>query len=91
MNAVDYTFGSEPRVLFLFNPFGAESVARILYNLQASLIAAPRQAFVVYVNPRFEAFARRATFLTKVKKGGDWWRPWGRYVIYEASAQALRG
>ena len=90
MNAVDYTFGSEPLVLFLFNPFGAESVARILYNLKSSLIAAPRQAFVVYVNPRFGALARRATFLKEVKKGGDWWRPWGRYVVYEASVQALR-
>jgi Histone methylation protein DOT1 len=88
MNAVDYTFGPEPLVLFLFNPFGEDSVSRILANLKSSLIAAPRQAFVVYINPRFETLARNAGFLRRVRKGGVWWRPWGRYVIYEASTDA---
>ena len=88
MNAVDYTFGPEPLVLFLFNPFGEDSVSRILANLKSSLIAAPRQAFVVYINPRFETLTRNAGFLRRVRKGGVWWRPWERYVIYEASTDA---
>jgi hypothetical protein len=85
MNAIEYTFGPEPLVLFLFNPFGRDSVRRILASLEASLSATPREAFVVYVNPRFESSARSAHFLRRVKKGGAWWRPWGRYVIYAAS------
>jgi hypothetical protein len=76
MNAIEYTFGPEPLVLFLFNPFGMESVRSILASLEA---------FVVYVNPRFESSARSAHFLRMVRKGGAWWRPWGHYVIYAAS------
>ena len=84
MNAVEYTFGPEPLVLFLFNPFGRDSVRRILASLEASLSATPRQAFVVYINPRFEALARSAHFLRRVRKGGAWWRPRSRYVVYAA-------
>jgi hypothetical protein len=85
MNAIEYTFGPEPLVLFLFNPFGRDSVRRILASLEASLSATPREAFVVYVNPRFESSARSAHFLRRVRKGGAWWRPWSRYVVYAAS------
>lgn len=85
MDAVEYKFGPEPLVLFLFNPFGRDSLSRILANLEASLGATPREAFVVYINPRFKALARSARFLRRVRRGGVWWRPWGRYVIYEAS------
>ena len=70
INAVEYVFPPDPLVLFLFNPVGKDSIGRILANLEASLRAAPREAFVVYINPRFEALARRAPFLRKVKKGG---------------------
>jgi hypothetical protein len=72
-------------VLFLFNPFGSNSVRSILASLEASLNATPREAFVVYVNPRFESSARSAPFLRRVRKGGAWWRPWSRYVVYAAS------
>jgi hypothetical protein len=84
MNALEYSFGPEPLVLFLFNPFGRDSVRRILANLEASLRATPREAFVIYVNPRFGALAQNAPFLRRVKKGGAWWRPWSRYTIYAA-------
>ena len=86
MNAIEYTFGPEPLVLFLFNPFGRDFVRTILASLDASLSAMPREAFVVYINPRFEALARSSHFLQRVRKGGVWWRPWSRYVIYAASA-----
>jgi hypothetical protein len=80
MNALEYTFGPEPVVLFLFNPFGKASIRKILASLEASLTATPRQAFVVYVNPRFESSAQSFHFLRRVRKGGTWWRPWARYV-----------
>ena len=86
MNAVAYTFGPEPLVLFLFNPFGRDSVQRILASLEMSLNARPREAYVVYINARFGVLMRRARFLRKMRKGGAWWRPWSRYVIYAASA-----
>jgi hypothetical protein len=89
MNAIEYTFGPEPLVLFLFNPFGRDSVRSILASLEASLSATPRQAYVVYVNPRFESSARSSHFLRRVRKGGAWWRPWGRYVVYAASVDSI--
>jgi hypothetical protein len=85
MNAIEYTFGPEPLVLFLFNPFGKDSIRTILTSLEASLNTTPRQAFVVYVNPRFESSAQSAHFLRRVTKGGAWWRPWARYVVYTTS------
>src|SRR5262249_5690104 len=45
MNAAEYTFGPEPLVLFLFNPFGRDTIRSILAGLEASLNAAPRDAY----------------------------------------------
>jgi len=90
MNAAEYTFGPEPLVLFLFNPFGRDTIRSILAGLEASLNATPREAYVIYANPRFEALMRGAHFLRMVKKGGAWYRPWSRYVVYAASSQLAR-
>jgi hypothetical protein len=89
MNATDYTFGPEPLMLFLSNPFGRDTIQRIFANLETSLCAMPREAYLIYVNPRFEALARRAHFLRMVRKGGTRWRPWSRYVVYAAETQGV--
>lgn len=81
MNAADYAFAPGPLVLFLYNPFGGGTIRRVIANLAASLRATPREAYVIYVNPRFEAALRSAPFLRKVSRGGPWWRPWRRYII----------
>ena len=86
MNAAEYTFEPEPLVLFLFNPFGKDTIRSILAGLEASLKAKRREAYVIYVNPRFEALVRNAHFLRRVRKGGAWWRPWRRYVVYAAAS-----
>jgi hypothetical protein len=83
-DAADYVFEAEPLVLFLFNPFGRESIRGVLANLEASLIASPREAYLIYINPRFEILVRNAPFLRKVRSCRAWWRPWSRYVIYAA-------
>lgn len=38
-------------VLFLFNPFGAEVMRGLLDNFRASLLQAPRDATIIYLNP----------------------------------------
>jgi SAM-dependent methyltransferase len=86
MNAVDYVFGQEPLVLFLYDPVGRETFQSILANLEASLSATPREAFVVYIFPQSEALLRSCHFLRRVRKDGAWWQPWNRYVVYAASA-----
>jgi hypothetical protein len=86
MNVVDYDFGQEPLVLFLADPFGRETVRSVVANLEASLSATPREAFVVYIYPQFEDLLRSSRFLRKVREGGPRWRPWSRYVVYAASS-----
>ena len=82
MNAADYAFGPEPLVLFLANPFGRASIARVLARLADSLNTTPREVYVIYVNPWFEALLQGTGVLRRVGRGGAWWRPWNRYVIY---------
>jgi hypothetical protein len=91
MNASEYTFGPEPLVLFLSNPFGRETTRRVLSNLEASVVAMPRDAYLVYVNPRFEELMQNSPFLRRVRKVGAWWRPWSRYVIYSALPNVRTG
>lgn len=89
MNALDYTYGNEPLVLFLFDPFGREILADVIANLEASLRASPREAYVVYVYPQYEDLLQNSTALRKIKHGGPRWQPWSQYVIYAALSVAL--
>ena len=90
MNVVDYAYGPEPLVLFLFDPFGRETLRSVIANLEASLRATPREAFVVYIHPQFEDVLQSSRVLRRVKEGGPPWRPWSRYVVYAASAAKRR-
>jgi SAM-dependent methyltransferase len=90
MDVVDYEYGPEPVVLFLFDPFGRETLRSVVANLEASLKEKPREAYVVYVYPQFEDVLQSSRVLRKVREGGPQWRPWSRYVVYAAS-EAARG
>jgi SAM-dependent methyltransferase len=90
MNVIDYRYGRDPLVLFLFDPFGRDTLQSVVANLEASLREQPREAYVVYVYPQFEDVLQQSSALRKVREGGPPWRPWSRYVIYAASA-AHRG
>jgi Histone methylation protein DOT1 len=90
MDVADYDFGQEPLVLFLFDPFGRETLQRVIGNLEASLRTRPRDVSVVYVHPQFEDVLGSSGFLRKVREGGPPWRPWSRYVVYTASSAERR-
>jgi hypothetical protein len=87
MDVIDYDYGPEPPVLFLFDPFGRETLQGVIAKLEASLIARPRDAYVVYVYPQFEDVLQASRVLRKVGEGGPPLRPWSRYVVYAASAE----
>lgn len=89
MDALDYVYGEEPLVLFLFDPFGREILQDVIANLEASLRACPREAYVVYVYPQYEDLLQNRTILQKIKHGGPKWQPWSQYAIYAASPAAL--
>jgi SAM-dependent methyltransferase len=82
-NAAAFAFPAVPLVLFMFNPFGEETIRHVLENLALSLRSAPRQAFFVYVNDRtvdmrrFDAVAVSTNFLRRTTTTD-------RYSIYEA-------
>jgi SAM-dependent methyltransferase len=90
MNVVDYEYGPAPPVLFLFDPFGRETLRSVVANLEASLRENPRDAYVVYVYPQFEDVLQDSPVLRKVGDGGPPLRPWSRYVVYAASGTGGR-
>jgi len=49
--ATRYNFPPEPTVLYMFNPFGAEVMGRLVENLQASLNKYPRPVLIIYHYP----------------------------------------
>ncbi len=85
MDALDYAYGDEPLVLFLFDPFGREILERVIAKLEASLKAKPREAYIVYVYPQYEDLLQTSPSLRKVQAGGPKWQPWSQYVVYSAS------
>ena len=87
MDALDYDYGNEPLVLFLFDPFGREIMERVVANLEASLRSKPREAYIVYVYPQYEDLLQGSSVLQKVKIGGPKWQPWSQYVVYSACPQ----
>jgi hypothetical protein len=88
MDALDYSYGDGPFVLFLFDPFGREILQDIINNLEASLRARPREAYVVYVYPQYEDLLQKSSILHRVRVGGPKWQPWSQYVVYAASMVA---
>jgi predicted RNA methylase len=81
-NAPAFTFPPDPFVLFMFNPFGDETIKRVLENLAASLRLVPRQAFVIFVYAkrldmqRFDILAGSTNVLCRTATTD-------RYAIYE--------
>jgi SAM-dependent methyltransferase len=91
MDALDYAYGDEPLVLFLFDPFGREILQEAIANLEASLKAKPREVYVVYVYPQFEDVLQKSPLLRKTSGGGPKWQPWSQYVVYAAGSRPDQG
>ena len=51
-NAKEFVFPEGKLVLYMFNPFGAETMRAVLANLQASLARQPRHVVVILLWPR---------------------------------------
>jgi hypothetical protein len=66
MDAAAYGLPPGPLVLFFFNPFGADVMARVIDNLRRSLQEQPRPVVVLYPTPVQDALWAREPFLEKV-------------------------
>lgn len=63
-DVVAYPFVGDEAVVFMFNPFTASVMSRVLDNLTASLEAQPRRLLILYHNPRLSpVIAQRARFI----------------------------
>jgi len=51
MDATEFDFPREALVVFLYNPFGPEVIARVAQRLLDSYVAYPRPVYVLYINP----------------------------------------
>lgn len=52
-------------IYYLFNPFGAETLAAVISNIRASLHDRPRRVQLIYVNPVHEEVLRACGWLNK--------------------------
>ncbi|MFM2422514.1 MAG: hypothetical protein RL291_1044, partial [Pseudomonadota bacterium] len=88
MDALTYPISDEPFVLFLFDPFSREILEKVVANVEASLKAKPREAYIVYVYPQFEDILQRSTVFARTNVGTPRFQPWSQYVVYATSAAA---
>ena len=81
IDALDFKYPTKPTIVFLFNPFMEDVMIRFLNNLNKSLEEAPRQVWVVYVNPT----ERQAFEKTKIFKKFYQDLKSDNFLIYQAT------
>jgi SAM-dependent methyltransferase len=79
-DVVDFPFPSAPSVLYLYNPFGPETLTAVLGNLERSLSQDPRDVVVAYVSPVHSSQLDRCTFLERIPSRSRKW------AIYRSTA-----
>jgi SAM-dependent methyltransferase len=57
-DVLDFDFPAEPLVLYLFHPFGAETMRALLSKVARSIAEKPRDIILMYVNPEHEEVIR---------------------------------
>jgi hypothetical protein len=65
MDAATYPLPPVPLVLFFFNPFGQEVMARVIDNVTRSYAEHPRELFVFYATPVLDELWAQVPFLVK--------------------------
>jgi 16S rRNA G966 N2-methylase RsmD len=61
--------------IFLFNPFGEQTLKHVVNVICRSIVERPRPVEVVYVNPAYDSVFEQHPLFERVER---WrWRPWG--------------
>lgn len=84
-DAAEVELPREPLVLYLFNPFQARVMARLLLSLKHSLQATPRDAWLIYYNPQLGYMLEAVTWLERVSYGRGFHQ--GDYGIWRARGE----
>jgi hypothetical protein len=65
-DATEFSFPTDPIVLFLFNPFPESGLRRVIANLEKVLLEHPRKIYAIYHNPVLEHVLRESSALKKI-------------------------
>jgi predicted RNA methylase len=71
-DAADYRFPPEPTVVFLFNPFGADTLRTVLANLETSLTQTPRRLVIAYFHAVHRDVLDASPVLRRTSDTPDW-------------------
>lgn len=76
-DAARYHFPCEPLVVYLYNPFGPETLSMVVANLEATLREQPRDLHIVYVQPEHRDVVDASKAFAPIHERS-------RFVIYAA-------
>lgn len=76
-DASRFAFPADPTLLYLFNPFPRHVWRDMLANLHGSLLAAPRQVYLIYHNPVHQDIVAAESWLQELARNH-------RFVTYKA-------
>ncbi len=83
IDAAEYTIPNEPVICYFFDPFAPQVMAKVLDNIRRSLAAAPREIFILYLDPSHRDMMDNSAFLVPVKRTAE-------YCIYNSRKAAGR-
>ena len=70
----------QPTVVYLFNPFRARQMARVLLRFKEWLASTSHDLWVIYYNPQLDYMFDKTAYLSRVARGVGY--PQGDYAIY---------
>jgi hypothetical protein len=71
-DAAEFVFPDEPTVIYLFNPFQGKVMDRVIANIERSLQSAPRDLWVIYVNPWENRKFRRSRMFETIEWNSEY-------------------
>ncbi|WP_255441682.1 class I SAM-dependent methyltransferase [Actinoplanes sp. ATCC 53533] len=71
-DAAGYDFPPDPAVMFLFNPFGEDTLRAVINNLERSLQANPRPFYIAYYNPMHQDVLDACHLIRRIRTHARW-------------------
>lgn len=72
-DAASYPLPLEPTVIYMYNPFGEQTVRDVATNLQRSWEQMPRPLLVIYYNPKYQHVLEEVPALNQVPSDAQFW------------------
>lgn len=69
-DAAEWQFPNGKMIVYLYNPFDSEVLARVLDNLETALRVHQQEAYVIYVTPAWKEIFDRSPLLRAVRSSG---------------------